>query len=281
MIDNITGGRLIAGFVRGIGAEYHSWNMNPAFSHERFHEAHDLIVRAWTETGPVSLARQALRFPLRQHVAAAVPATAPADLDSVAGQPRDDRLGGGGRTQVHLPANLQPGRQRSRNSSTCIARKRSKAGYTATPEQLGWMAPVYVGETDASARAEAKPHIEAFANKFLRMKAEMVRPPGYLSLASAEAVLEAKSGADRRRTHDRSADRERSVHLRLGRDRARPPRRTRAHARARATSSRCCSSARCRTTRRCATSNASRATSSPDYAKRPSACHPERSAMGA
>ena len=24
----------------------------PGFSHERFHEAHDLIVRAWTETGP-------------------------------------------------------------------------------------------------------------------------------------------------------------------------------------------------------------------------------------
>ncbi len=28
ILDNITGGRLIAGFVRGIGAEYHSWNMN-------------------------------------------------------------------------------------------------------------------------------------------------------------------------------------------------------------------------------------------------------------
>ena len=110
ILDNITGGRLIAGFVRGIGAEYHSWNMNPAFSHERFGEAHDLIVRAWTETGPVSLAREALRFPLRQHVAAAVPAAASADLDSVARQPRDDRLGGGGRTQVYLPANLQPGR---------------------------------------------------------------------------------------------------------------------------------------------------------------------------
>jgi alkanesulfonate monooxygenase SsuD/methylene tetrahydromethanopterin reductase-like flavin-dependent oxidoreductase (luciferase family) len=69
-----------------------------------------------------------------------------------------------------------------------------KAGYTAAPEQLGWMTPVFVGETDASAREEAKPHIEAFANKFLRMKSEMTRPPGYLSLASAKAVLEAKAG---------------------------------------------------------------------------------------
>src|SRR5882757_8050470 len=52
MLDNITGGRLIAGFVRGIGAEYHAWGANPAESHDRFHEAHDLIVRGWTETGP-------------------------------------------------------------------------------------------------------------------------------------------------------------------------------------------------------------------------------------
>ena len=78
----------------------------------------------------------------------------------------------------------------------------NKAGYTATPDQLGWMAPVYVGETDASAREEAKPHIEAFANKFLRMKAEMVRPPGYLSLASAKAVMEAKGGRSAQHTID-------------------------------------------------------------------------------
>src|SRR5207237_4586505 len=52
MIDNITAGRLISGFVRGIGAEYHSFGVNPTYSHERFHEAHELIVRAWTEPGP-------------------------------------------------------------------------------------------------------------------------------------------------------------------------------------------------------------------------------------
>src|ERR1700691_4888415 len=36
MLDQITGGRLIAGFVRGIGAEYHSWGINPSESHARF-----------------------------------------------------------------------------------------------------------------------------------------------------------------------------------------------------------------------------------------------------
>ncbi len=52
MLDTITGGRLIAGFVRGIGAEYHAWGANPAESHDRFHEAHDLIIEGWTKPGP-------------------------------------------------------------------------------------------------------------------------------------------------------------------------------------------------------------------------------------
>src|SRR3989304_5840299 len=33
MLDNITAGRLVAGFVRGIGAGYHSSGVNPAESH--------------------------------------------------------------------------------------------------------------------------------------------------------------------------------------------------------------------------------------------------------
>jgi len=52
MLDNLSKGRIIAGFVRGIGSEYHSSGTNPYFSHERFHEAHDLIIRAWTKPGP-------------------------------------------------------------------------------------------------------------------------------------------------------------------------------------------------------------------------------------
>ena len=46
MLDNLSRGRLIAGFVRGIGAEYHASGSSPGESHEQFHGAHDLIVRA-------------------------------------------------------------------------------------------------------------------------------------------------------------------------------------------------------------------------------------------
>jgi alkanesulfonate monooxygenase SsuD/methylene tetrahydromethanopterin reductase-like flavin-dependent oxidoreductase (luciferase family) len=52
MIDCITGGRLISGFVRGVGAEYFSMAANPVLSLERHIEATDLVVKAWTQPGP-------------------------------------------------------------------------------------------------------------------------------------------------------------------------------------------------------------------------------------
>ncbi len=110
MVDNITEGRFIAGFVRGIGAEYHAWSCNPALSHERFHEAHDLIVRAWTETGPFALRGRALPVRIRQPVAAALPErSASADLDPLAGLERDHRVGLAPGPPLHLPADLHAG----------------------------------------------------------------------------------------------------------------------------------------------------------------------------
>jgi len=63
-----------------------------------------------------------------------------------------------------------------------------KYGYTASPQQLGWATPVYVSDSDEAARREARPHIEAFYNKFLKMPVEMLLPPGYLSLTSMASI---------------------------------------------------------------------------------------------
>jgi alkanesulfonate monooxygenase SsuD/methylene tetrahydromethanopterin reductase-like flavin-dependent oxidoreductase (luciferase family) len=52
MIDMISKGRLVSGFVRGGGQEQLATGVNPAYNRERFEEAHDLVIRAWTEHGP-------------------------------------------------------------------------------------------------------------------------------------------------------------------------------------------------------------------------------------
>ena len=43
MIDMLSKGRLVSGFVRGGGQEQLAGGINPAFNRERFEEAHDLI----------------------------------------------------------------------------------------------------------------------------------------------------------------------------------------------------------------------------------------------
>ncbi len=52
MIDMVSKGRLVSGFVRGGGQEQLATGVNPAYNRERFQEAHDLIVKAWTQPGP-------------------------------------------------------------------------------------------------------------------------------------------------------------------------------------------------------------------------------------
>jgi alkanesulfonate monooxygenase SsuD/methylene tetrahydromethanopterin reductase-like flavin-dependent oxidoreductase (luciferase family) len=52
MLDTMTGGRVIAGMMRGTPNEYVTYNINPSESRERFAEALQLIRRTWTETRP-------------------------------------------------------------------------------------------------------------------------------------------------------------------------------------------------------------------------------------
>ena len=52
MLDTITGGRIIAGMLRGTPNEYVTYNINPAESRGRFEEAMRLIQMCWTETEP-------------------------------------------------------------------------------------------------------------------------------------------------------------------------------------------------------------------------------------
>ena len=52
MLDVISGGRLLAGFMRGIPHEYVAYNVDPNESWSRLHEAAELIIKCWTEPEP-------------------------------------------------------------------------------------------------------------------------------------------------------------------------------------------------------------------------------------
>jgi alkanesulfonate monooxygenase SsuD/methylene tetrahydromethanopterin reductase-like flavin-dependent oxidoreductase (luciferase family) len=192
MIDVISGGRLISGFVRGIGAEYHTFGVNPTFSHDRFHEAHDLIVRAWTEPGPFSFEGQHYNVQYvnlwprpyqKPHPPIWIPSQGSKETIDWASHP-DRRYT---YLQTFSPAKVVA-RYLKMYRDTCAG-----YGYQAADSQLGWAVPVYVARDDQTARSEAKQHFEAFRNVFVRMPLEMLLPPGYTSRDSLKNVMKAKA----------------------------------------------------------------------------------------
>jgi alkanesulfonate monooxygenase SsuD/methylene tetrahydromethanopterin reductase-like flavin-dependent oxidoreductase (luciferase family) len=52
MVDTLSGGRVVAGLMRGSANEYVTYNVNPSESRGRFDEALELIRMAWTEQQP-------------------------------------------------------------------------------------------------------------------------------------------------------------------------------------------------------------------------------------
>ena len=54
MLDNLTGGRLIAAFMRGTPGEDQVYDLNPSEGRERLIEAMDLVLKALTEPQPFS-----------------------------------------------------------------------------------------------------------------------------------------------------------------------------------------------------------------------------------
>lgn len=191
MLDVISGGRIISGFVRGIGSEYHSFGVNPAHSRERFMEAHDLIVKAWTEPGPFSWDGRHYSFryanvwprPLqRPHPPIWIPSQGSGETIDWAAERRYTYM------QTYTPLEqIRPFFDQYREAA-------ERCGYTASQEQLGWAVPIYVGETDEQAREEAAPHLEMLSNDLLRTTPELLFPPNYLTEASMERVLASKRG---------------------------------------------------------------------------------------
>jgi alkanesulfonate monooxygenase SsuD/methylene tetrahydromethanopterin reductase-like flavin-dependent oxidoreductase (luciferase family) len=187
MLDVITGGRFISGMVRGIGAEYFSLGVNPAYSHERYHEAHDLVLRAWTEPGPFAFEGKHYHFeyvniwprPYQQpHPPIWIPSLGSAETIEWAVHPSRKY------TYLQMFSSFESVVRYLTMYRTMAAQTH---GYVASSQKIGWGAPVYVAETDEQAIAEARPHIEALFNKFLVLPFEFLAPPGYLSARSLKA----------------------------------------------------------------------------------------------
>jgi alkanesulfonate monooxygenase SsuD/methylene tetrahydromethanopterin reductase-like flavin-dependent oxidoreductase (luciferase family) len=185
MLDVLSAGRLVAGMVIGGGPEYFSYNVDPTTARERFREALELILKAWTTPGPFPWHSKHYFFryvnpwprPLQQpHPPIWIPGAGSLETIDFVAQRRFCYMG---IPYFHIDVFR---RVFDQFRDAC-----ARAGYTAAPEQMGWGVPIYVAETDRQAREEFEPHLWYFIRNLL--KNIQLTPPGYTSAKSALVML--------------------------------------------------------------------------------------------
>jgi alkanesulfonate monooxygenase SsuD/methylene tetrahydromethanopterin reductase-like flavin-dependent oxidoreductase (luciferase family) len=189
MLDVITKGRVISGMVVGTGMEYFSYKINPTYARERFHEAHDLIIKSWTTDGPFTWDGKHYRFRYvnvwprtyqKPHPPIWIPGSGSSEtMDWVAEMKY---------TYMVLPtlAPFELRRQAAEYFSACC----EKAGYTVRHSQIGWGIGIYVGDTDEQARREYEPHYWYYARNLLKTTPQQALPPGHTSLSSVMGIMQ-------------------------------------------------------------------------------------------
>ena len=153
MIDMISKGRLVSGFVRGGGQEQLSVGANPAYNRERFEEAHQVIVKAWTETGPFRW--EGNHYHHRVVNPWAVPLQTPHPRVWIPGVVSKETIVWAAKKRYPYIA-LSTGIEPTKKIWELYDKVARETGFESGPEYRGYLQQIHVAETEEKALANAK-----------------------------------------------------------------------------------------------------------------------------
>ena len=192
MIDLISGGRLVSGWVRGAGSEQLANNTNPALNRELFEEGVDLIVKAWTTPGPFRY--EGKHFHYRHINPWVLPLQTPHPQFWIPGLISPDTAQWCAKHRypyVALATKIGP----TLELWDFYAEAAAREGYQAGPENFGYMQPVMVADTQE--RAEEMGKRILFGGAFAHFaRPEWMFPSGYNSKAATRRLMQNDFGAN-------------------------------------------------------------------------------------
>lgn len=166
MLDNMSGGRIVAGFAPGGGQETFNYNTPAAYQREQFWEAVELIRQAWTRDGPFAF--EGKHYPLRYVNPWPQPEQTPHPPIWIPGSLSAE-------TMRQVARNGYCYFLSSRVAGGAIARARQQfeqhladADASYHPFRMGILMSVYVAETDEQARAESQEGVWYFLKNCLK-----------------------------------------------------------------------------------------------------------------
>jgi len=164
IIDMISHGRLIAGWVRGTGRESVAHDANSTYNWERFQEAHEFIVKAWTQPGPFRFEGEHYNY--RYVNPWARPFQQPHPLIMIPGAVSKRTVEWAAARRypyVMLATRLEPTKQSFDYYDECAR----AAGYEAGPQHRGYLFKVHVDETEELAHEVGRKFLTGPGNIFL------------------------------------------------------------------------------------------------------------------
>ena len=172
-IDMISRGRLVTGWVRGTGRESVAHNAVPPYNWERFQEAHDFIVKAWTKPGPFRWEGEHYHYryvnpwsrPYQDpHPPIWIPGVMSRNTVAWAAKHRYP--------YVMLATELQP----TVESFQYYDEVAEQEGFQAGTEHRGYLFKVHVDETEELAEEAGRKFVMGPSNPFLEGNQGIVRP---------------------------------------------------------------------------------------------------------
>ena len=191
MIDMISKGRLVSGFVRGGGQEQLATGVNPAFNRERFEEAHDLIVKTWSDPGPFRW--EGTHYQHRVVNPWVVPLQKPHPRIWIPGVLSTETVIWSAKHRYPYIC-LNTSVEATKKIWATYDAAAAEVGYTPGPENRGYLIRVHVSDTEEKAVANAR--------KFLWMQGEFTglahpvwsSPSGYFSPSQRRGFVEFATG---------------------------------------------------------------------------------------
>jgi alkanesulfonate monooxygenase SsuD/methylene tetrahydromethanopterin reductase-like flavin-dependent oxidoreductase (luciferase family) len=187
MIDILSGGRVVCGFVRGLGQESLATNVNPIYNRERFDEAHNVIIKAWTTPGP-------FRWEGRHYEYRVVnpwmrPLQKPHPPIWIPGVISPESVRWAAEHQYPYVA-LAPPLDVIDEIYDLYDEVAEQTGFTPTPEHRGYVIRVSVADSDEEAYEQGRHFFWQLGTSFGIAPRHWLQPPGYVSREAKQSRRE-------------------------------------------------------------------------------------------
>ena len=204
MLDCFSNGRIISGFVRGTAVESLAGGIIPAENRARFEEAHDLIIKCWTQPGPFRYEGQFYHY--RAVNPWVLPVQDPHPPIWFPGLSSAESVGWAARHQ-HPYMNLGSLLDYTEGLKGVYIDTAKEVGFTPGPEHFGYLLRVLCADTDEKAQEIGQTFLWT-ENHRNRGPVEHNDPPGYQSREAVriQRQLPGAGGFGRRMTYQELQD---------------------------------------------------------------------------